>query len=442
MNNLIKWLPVLALGAFFSCNKYKDSISLSEQGNLGKYGLTRSDTFTIEAVTWAEDSIPVSNLNYFLLGQMNDPLFGDAMAGVAANLYPVQPGVVFPSGSRLDSAVLFIPYPPGSNFYGNPATIQQISAYRLKERIKADRAYYSSDKSERETQRIGFYRGLVKSSSFDSMRYGKGKILFYPGLRMRLSSDFADILFRAPASATQSRDAFAEYIRGIALVPDERDLNRGEGGVALLDLNPSQLIAVKPRILVYYNDTAQLEYEFGYKTTAANFFKTEPRSAALTEQLSNPAKAYSEAFAQAMAGCKTHLRLPYLGNIVKNGNVVIHKAELIAVLKDGTAGGYYPAPVRLNLGRPFSLNRQRSASIIDFSENPDYGGVLNNNQYRFNITFQMQKTIGQYAANAAYQDPGLLLFIPTDNPVSGSRAVFDTRPGKTRLVLTYTKLND
>ena len=68
--------------------------------------------------------------------------------------------------------------------------------------------------------------------------------------------------------------------------------------------------------------------------------------------------------------------------------------------------------------------------------------MLNNNQYRFNITFQMQKTIGQYAANAAYQDPGLLLFIPTDNPVSGSRAVFDTRPGKTRLVLTYTKLND
>jgi hypothetical protein len=259
---------------------------------------------------------------------------------------------------------------------------------------------------------------------------------------MRLSPDFADILFRAPASATQSRDAFAEYIRGIALVPDERDLNRGEGGVALLDLNPSQLIAVKPRILVYYNDTAQLEYEFGYKTTAANFFKTEARSAALTEQLANPAKAYGEAFAQAMAGCKTHFRLPYLGNLVKNGNVVIHKAELIAVLKDGTAGGYYPAPARLNLGRPFSLNRPRSASIIDFSENPDYGGVLNNNQYRFNITFQMQKTIGQYAANPDYKDPGLLLFIPTDNPVSGSRAVFDTRPGKTRLVLTYTKLND
>jgi hypothetical protein len=320
--------------------------------------------------------------------------------------------------------------------------VQQISAYRLKERIKGDRAYYSSDKIARDAQRIGFYRGLVKSSSFDSMRYGKGKILFYPGLRMRLSADFADLLFRAPASATQSRDAFAEYIRGIALVPDDRDLNRGEGGVALLDLNPSQLIAVKPRILVYYNDTSQLEYEFGNKTNAANFFQTRPRSAALTEQLANPRKAYSEAFAQAMAGCKTHFRLPYLGNLVKDGNVVIHKAELIAVLKDGTAGGYYPAPARLNLGRPFSLNRPRSASIIDFSENPDYGGVLNGNQYRFNITFQMQKTMGQYAANAAYTDPGLLLFVPTDNPVSGSRAVFDTRPGKTRLVITYTKLND
>jgi len=442
VNNLIKWLPVLALGAFSSCNKYKDSISLSDQGNLGKYGLTRSDTFTIEAATWEEDSIPVSNLNYYLLGQMNDPLFGEAQAGVATNLYPVQPGVVFPSGSRLDSAVLFIPYPPGTNFYGNPATVQQISAYRLKEKVRAERVYYSSDRIDRETQRIGFYRGLVKSSSFDSMRYGKGKILFYPGLRMRLSTDFANLLFSAPAAATQSRDAFADYIRGIALVPDERDLNKGEGGVALLDLNPSQLIAVKPRIIVYYNDTVQLKYEFGYKTNAANFFQTRPRAAALTEQLANPARAYSEAFAQAMAGCKTHFRLPYLGNLVKTGPVVIHKAEFIAVLKDGTSGGYYPAPARLNLGKPFSIARQRSASILDFSENPDYGSVLNNNQYRFNITFQMQKMIGQYAENPDYKDPGLLLFVPTDNPVSGSRAVFDTRQGKTRLILTYTKLND
>jgi len=85
-------LALLGAGLWTSCNKYKDSISLDEQENLSDYTLLRSDTFTIRATTWAEDSIPVSNLSYYLLGAMNDPETGQSFASIATNLYPTPPG--------------------------------------------------------------------------------------------------------------------------------------------------------------------------------------------------------------------------------------------------------------------------------------------------------------------------------------------------------------
>lgn len=436
-------LALLGAGAWSSCNKYKDSISLKEQENLGDYTLKRTDTFTLQATSWAEDSIPVSNLTYYLLGSMNDPETGQSFASIATNLYPTQPGKTFPSGSKMDSAILFIPYPPGSNFYGNPGTPQAVNVYQLRQMVDENKYYYNTDKISYNSEKIGSYYGLLKSSRFDSMRYNSGKLLMYPGLRIRLSDAFATTLFNAPSSVTQTRAAFAAYIKGLALVPEDRDFQPEQGGVALLDLNPSGLAGVKPRVILYYDDTSQLEYEVGYQKTAANQFEFRPEAAALTRQL-NTAGWWPYTYAQSMTGSKTYLRIPWLFNLVNDKTIVINKAELFVQLRDQTAHAFYPPPTRINLGQPISASRKRSNLIRDFAENPAYGGTYNSslNAYKFNITLHLQELINQYFRFGNNKDLGMLLFVPSDSPVSGSRAIFDMRPGKTKLVITYTKLNN
>lgn len=436
-------LALLGAGLWTSCNKYKDSISLDEQENLSDYTLLRSDTFTIRATTWAEDSIPVSNLSYYLLGAMNDPETGQSFASIATNLYPTQPGKTFPAGSSLDSAILFIPYPPGTNYYGNPGTPQAVSVYQLRQKIDENKYYYNTDKITYGTEKIGSYFGLLKNSRFDSIRYNSGKLLMYPGLRIRLSDAFASTLFNAPAVATQTREAFADYIKGLMLVPEDRDFQPEQGGVALLDLNPSGLAGVKPRVILYYNDTSQLEYEVGYQKTAVNQFSFRPASSELTRQLTTPGW-WPNTFAQSMGGCKTYLQIPWLLNLVSDKTIVINKAELFVELRDQTAQAFYPPPSRLNLGQPISATRKRSNVIRDFTDNPAYGGTYNSaiNGYKFNITLHLQELINQYFRFDKNTDLGLLLFVPSDSPVSGSRAVLNMRPGSTRLVVTYTKLNN
>lgn len=436
-------LALLGTVAWSSCNKYKDSISLKEQENLGDYTLMRSDTFTIQAATWAEDSIPVSNLTYYLLGAMNDPETGQSFASIATNLYPTQPGKSFPATAKMDSAILFIPYPPGANFYGNPGTPQGINVYQLRQMVDEAKYYYNSDKIAYNAEKVGSYYGLLKSSRFDSIRYNSGKLLMYPGLRIRLTDAFASLLFKAPSAVTQTKDAFAAYIKGLALVPEDRDFQPEQGGVALLDLNPSGLAGVKPRVILYYDDTSQLEYEFGYQKTAANQFNFKPAGVELTRQL-NTGGWWPYTFAQSMGGCKTFLRIPYLLNLVNDKTIVINKAELFVQLRDQTAHAFYPPPSRINLGQPISATRRRSNLIRDFAENPAYGGTYNSvlNGYKFNITLHLQNLVNQYFRFGKNNDLGLLLFVPSDSPVSGSRAVFDMRPGNTKLVITYTKLNN
>jgi hypothetical protein len=438
-------LAILSAGFLASCNKYKDSISLQEQENQnqGDYSLMRTDTFTILANSWAEDSIPVSNLSYYLLGAMNDPETGQSFASIATNLYPTQPGKTFPATAEMDSAVLFLPFPPGNNFYGNPGTAQAISVYQLRQPVDENKYYYNTDKVSYGTEKIGSYFGRLKSTRFDSIRYNSGKILMYPGLRIRLSDAFARTLFNAPTAVTQTKEAFSEYIKGLALVPEDRDFQPEEGGVALMDLNPSGLIGVKPRVILYYDDTSQLEYEVGYQKTAVNQFEFRPASAALTAQL-NGNNWWPYTYAQSMGGCKTYLKIPWLLNLVQDHTVVINKAELFVSLSNQTSHAFYPPPARLNLGQPISALRRRSNAIRDFSDNPAYGGTYlkDLNGYKFNITLHVQDLINQYFRFGRRADQGLLLFVPSDSPVSGSRAVFDMRPGNTKLVITYTKLNN
>ncbi|MFN5890269.1 MAG: hypothetical protein ACK448_07740, partial [Bacteroidota bacterium] len=70
-----------------------------------------------------------------------------------------------------------------------------------------------------------------------------------------------------------------------------------------------------------------------------------------------------------------------------------------------------------------------------------FGGLLNEKgyYYKFDVTRQIQGILSSKVNLNKEINNGLLLTIPTDVPVSGSRVVIDNK--KTRLIVTYTKPN-
>ncbi len=129
-----------------------------------------------------------------------------------------------------------------------------------------------------------------------------------------------------------------------------------------------------------------------------------------------------------MTGSKTHIRIPTLFNIAKNGKTLsIAKAEIIVRPVAGSYNVTYPLPSRLLLLQPSQTNNLNNG-VLDLAE-PFYGGNLNSitTEYKFNITRHIQNLFIDYQRKGVDNNRGLFLIVPTDYPVAPSRIMLDTR---------------
>ena len=124
---------------------------------------------------------------------------------------------------------------------------------------------------------------------------------------------------------------------------------------------------------------------------------------------------------------------------------MVNKATVTVYLKDNTWDTYFSRPLRVNLLKPQD-NTIRNTIIRDQFDltSPSnllaIGGNLNtsDNSYTFTITRQLQEWINEYV-DGLNPNPRFNLTIPSDNPVTGSRAVFDL--SKTKFKVTYAVPN-
>jgi hypothetical protein len=119
--------------------------------------------------------------------------------------------------------------------------------------------------------------------------------------------------------------------------------------------------------------------------------------------------------------------------------VAIHKAEIAFSVKNYDE--FFFAPPRLSLFKPFSKSSNRNFLIEDAVTSTNYGGNYDESDgtYTFDITRHVQNILNSQYFNGIDTNDGLLLAVPTDQPVIGARCVIDH--SKTKIHITYSKPN-
>jgi hypothetical protein len=428
----------LAVGNW-SCKKQTGNVIIEGQ-NTNSLQPFQTDTFTLFSRTIDEDSMPGNNLSYLLIGAMNDPLFGYSKATAFAKSKIIEPLNNFPNTIEPDSALLFIPMVGNNNFYGNRATVQKLLISVLAEGFNSGKVYYQSDKLKSNLAVSSVYTGRIFQEGIDSIGYKKQKIKLPNGLLIKLSKDFAKYLQQMPSTAYQTTDGLNKYLPGISIQPISDDLSPGEGGYGVFDFKNEFSINDRAKILLYYSDTQTYVFGFDEQVKTLNYSETGPYKEEIVRQLVSKEKTQEFSYVQSLSGTKNKIEIPYIYNLIAGGNVAINKAEIVFHIAENTATPMYYAPPRLNLFQPLSSSSNRNSLTKDGGSST-FGGLLNEKgyYYKFDITRQIQGVLSSKANLNKEINNGLLLTIPTDVPVSGSRVVIDNK--KTRLIVTYTKPN-
>lgn len=423
-----------------ACKKQDGNIIIDGQSNNNQLDIFRSDTFQLLAKTIREDSLPANGISYSLLGEMNDPILGKSKASLFAKMSILEPENKFPNTIEPDSAILYIPMVDGLNFYGNSLTKQRLQIFPLSEGITS-KVYYQNENISYNKQISANYYGPMFQQKLDSIGYRKEKMGLKPGLLIKLSAEFARSLMQMPSEAYQSNDGLAKHFKGIAIVPENDDLMPGDGGYAVLDLANSISLAYRAKILLYYNDTSTFVFGFEGKGSIINQGKVGPYPQSVNDQLQNTQQSYSTTYIQALSGLKTEIQMPYLLNLISNGNVAINKAEILFYTNEMASVNQF-APPRLNLYQPLNAHSKRNRLIDDATLAPaSFGGIYDEKRkcYRFTVTRHIQNILNDQHFRSLNTNLGLYLAVPSDNPVIGARTGIDH--SKTKLIITYTKPN-
>ena len=442
-------LFLVFLSLFTACRKdNSNTIGANFIGTRNGFNAISTDTSSIILFSSKNDSVPTRSLTYFMLGDMNDPIFGKTKSNIYTQ-FSVPSGFGF-GGVAIDSIVLQLGFVSTTSYYGNISTPQDISVYELKEQSvnNADSGYFSNRSYQISSAGtrvlpapIGYFSG--KFNLLDSFYETIGGISFtlIPHIRIKLSPAFCSKLQRAESTGAFLTDAaFQTYINGLAILaqtPDSR-LNPGQG--AIVYLNPrSSLVS---GIAVYYGGGAsKIVFPIAPTDLTTNQY-SHTTSLALKPYMNVIPSSNNECYVQSNAGIKTRVLIPNIDSMIfdkKTGekhDIAVIGAQLIFTLADGKEDAVFTVPNNLWLQSSDSIGR------IAFSEDyfetypaNYYGGTYDpvNRQYSFNIVRHVQHLLNTYRQTGKSINYGMNLIIPADDYIYGigaSRVVLNTKKAK------------
>lgn len=419
---------------FFSCNKPtlvgKDLLPSEDEINTPS-----TDTLTLITTTVREDSVRTDNFSTYILGTLNEPVFGKTYAHIFTQiLLPTEGGINLnlPDSSTnlfLDSAVLTLGY---KGFYGDTNSTQSVVVYELAESMDAAAEYYSTKKFSLGNElgrKENFLSDITDSVQVNGVNYA-------PHLRIKLSDiTRADsLLHQSGTTNFQSSTNFLTYFKGICIASDPNSAGKG---LMSFDLNSP----VSKLTLYYHTDNSDsLTFSFLLVTNAAssNYFYHNYSSSTVEPFLNNPnVNGDSMVFIQPMAGLKTKIKIPYLQNL---GNILINKAELI--ITEPTPNAAFTSPLQILCARTddSSKNLVTADQFYGAVESGYFDGKKitkadGTNEYRFNLALHFQTIVNNPTLNY-----GLFLIASSQQSADRLMMAGNTHSQyKMELNLVYTK---
>lgn len=430
---------VLFLGLFLlvSCRKNEDTVGSDFIGALVGFNVQSSDTASVVAYTSVHDSLITNRLSYFMLGSMNDPEIGTTKAAIASQVeLPYDAFPVF-NTLTIDSIVLQLKYASSASFFGNKSTLQTIKVYEINEDLPSTGLYSNKTYAVNSVPLGTWTSDYTHLGDSVPLIINGQPVTLAPHIRIKLDdpSFVAKIKNASPADFLTST-TFKTFMKGLYIAP-ETSPSSGQGALAYMNMN-----SVTTAMVIYYNNgTAKAEFPV-YSSTAlkGNSF-VHTNLPAVTTQPSMGGTHRDTCYIKPGAGLKTRILFPYLFDFAKTKNIAITGAEVVISVDRTRDTSVYKLPGWLLLNTSDSTGKYDFPLDLYTSDGIDYyGGYYNGlrGEYRFNIQRQVQYWFNQYKKTGLNYNYGLNLIVPADNPVSGNRAILDTRPGKIKLKLSYT----
>lgn len=396
------------------------------------YGVAWEDTFSLEVVTTLDDSIITSNTNSstYLLGEMNDPVFGVTRSEYYTQFKLPASNLTFLAGSQIDSIVLNIAYGGAYGDVSKWSGTQRFGVYQLEDVIYDTTTYYSNVVRQYGTTPLAQVQ--VRPNLVSEVRIATDTLP--PSLRVRLDNAFGQaILDSDPLSTLTSDTSFSKVFKGLAVVPENMGMAQGQGGILYLNIASGYT-----RVELYYTDTSSKSLMFPINATCASHVRIEhEHPLSITSLIDEPEAGKQQAYVQSMAGLKMRIKPTTINDLRQLGHVAINRAELVLPLVDGDFGNYIPP---LSLTATESDSSGRSLFIVDQFEieghiDGEYRAATR--EYVFNVARHVQDILSRPDSEPYY---GLLIG-NSGTAVNARRAVFNgpqqgANPMKLRL--TYT----
>ena len=428
----------VALIAFASCKKVPD-IGSSLQPSSTFIKVAFSDEQDIIAETERIDSLSTKSASYSLVGDLNDPIFGNSNLSFYTQIGLTSNSIKWGEGATTDSIVLQMIY---SGYYGDTLSPVTLKVHEVAESMSRESMTYYSNTSFTLGDELASYtfspRPKTRSNiDDDSLTVAVVRIPIDNALGERFISD---------ESQFASNTAFMKYFNGINVSCEPAN---GTGSICYFNL-----LNTKSYLRIYYHndyDTTFYDFNVSDKYIRFNHFEHDYSDAqapiAFDDTTSN-----QYLYVQSTAGVRSRLVFPNLAQWAKdmNTNVLINEAKLILTGANGMINGVnndtemFSQPVQLVVVK---ANEDDSYSILpDQMVGTNYfNGMYDakNDQVWFRISEYVQDLV---LAGPEADNYGLFVYTYS-GAYNAKRWIFhgpdspDTT-NRVRLEIIYSKIDD
>lgn len=365
--NITKILPFALLIAIIGASSCNDASDLGTSLSGDDQWPALTDTVTVKLEVMPSDAINANVAGQCLLGQFNDPVFGQISSGLFMNFVLNRVNPNFTDDAIADSLVLQLAYDT-IGAIGDTISPQSFEVYRLTEDINKDTSYLSTKTFAYSATTINHlaspYNFLPKPRTNITVLRDTSMLVPYttssyekltPHLRIRLDQSLADALLVAgrtqPVGTTGAYNSnvdFKSFFKGIYIKP----VSNGSG---ILSFSPLDVNSVT-KLKLYYRDytgtgsarrMTRQSFTYTFNTLQGARAVCKPsHDYTGTSVLDNSG---TSAHLHGLAGTMLKVTLPYVDNDSFR-NVSINKAVLELTI-----------PPTLRDRRKFPLNAQVTA---------------------------------------------------------------------------------
>lgn len=427
----LRLLAMLGVAVFFlGCKDESGILGLDVQPGGDQPLVGTIDTLSLIAYTVDEDSLRTDETVLNLIGALNDPVFGNRVAGFYSQWAPEVVNIDFGTNPILDSVVLTLQY---HSIYGDSNATQTLAVYEMTDSIAKDSRYYSNLYRSYNPSPLAQKTLALRAS--DSIVVDE--LTLAPHIRIPLDSAFGQNFLNADPSNLGSEEALLDFFKGLFITSLDSNLSSGEGAIASYDLLKSAT-----GLHLYYtndehtSDSTNLQFTLYNTNQLARvgvFSEDYSNSTEISTALNDSTTGQQQVYLQGLSGLKVQVEIPYFEQL-KDSNLVINRAWLQFPIADGSQDEY-AVPSK---GLLAQKDTSGTLFITDqFEGETHFGGQLvDDAYYQFNITRHLNEVLRGETPN----NP--LVLVPSASVINPQRCIIngpEASANPMRLFITFTQ---